>query len=417
MNIALITDDFYPSTGGLATTLKNFNHQFKKLKENLFIFNNSYESENCFKIIYSTLGMKALKNRDKKFFFYYVKLLIMILFFFRTIKLMDRIKLVLYYCFFPRNFVNRIESIKNLIIYFKKNKLDVIITANSLYPLFYGFIISKWFNKPLLNLAHGDDFSTKFPSNLHSILFKNIQSIVLSNKIMERLFLKIYNVQKEKLEIIYRGVNAEQMLVSESKEALRNELNLSQDHFIVLTVCRIHRRKGLETSINAIKQIYEENPKLPLKYIIIGTGPEEKKFQDLVSNLNLSDNIKLLGAVDDEARNKYYKASDIFVLVPTIQKGSIEGFGIVYIEANYYKLPVIGSLSGGIKEAIIEGKTGYLIEPNNMEKLKERILSLYNNNELRKEFGEYGYKRVMDNYSWEKIAKSYQKLLKKLIKD
>ena len=86
-----------------------------------------------------------------------------------------------------------------------------------------------------------------------------------------------------------------------------------------------------------------------------------------------------------------------------LEKKSIEGFGIVFLEANYYKLPVIGSYSGGMIESIINGKTGFLIEPNNLSQLIEKIIYLYKNQEVRDKFGEFGKFRVIKEYNWTKI--------------
>ena len=81
----------------------------------------------------------------------------------------------------------------------------------------------------------------------------------------------------------------------------------------------------------------------------------------LVKRLNLEKDVKFLGNCDIETRNKFYKMSDIFLMPSITTKNDIEGFGIVFLEANYFKVPVIGTRTGGIVEAIIDGKTGFLI--------------------------------------------------------
>jgi len=81
---------------------------------------------------------------------------------------------------------------------------------------------------------------------------------------------------------------------------------------------------------------------------------------------------------------------------------SIEGFGLVFLEANFYKIPVIGSYSGGIRDAVKNGKTGLLVKPNNLEDLIEKILYLYDNEEIRIEMGKQGYNRVINEFLWEK---------------
>ena len=91
----------------------------------------------------------------------------------------------------------------------------------------------------------------------------------------------------------------------------------------------------------------------------------------MTKNLKLEDKVTFLGNVTDNIRNKYLKASDIFILPSIATPKSIEGFGIVYLEANYYNLPVIGTISGGITEAIEDHKSGLLIKPNDLDDLIE----------------------------------------------
>ncbi len=425
MNIAVITDNFYPVTGGITTTLLNFLDKMTTLGHKVFIFNNSYNGKTCFWIIhYAETFKKYFFHQKKSFYFFLIQIFFRNLFCFKGLKFKDRVKTALYNAFYPDDIVNRVKSVKNLVSYFKKYKIDVILSASSSYPLFYSFILSKWFNIPLTTLAHGEDFLKKYTLNMNTTIFQNLEKIIVSNKIMKRLFLKIHNVKDEKLEIIFRGVNIEKVIIRESKEQLRDKLNIPQKDFIILTVSRLHYRKGIKTIINALKQIIDENPKVPIKYYIIGTGPEEESLKNLVLELKLEKYIKLLGRINDNLRNKYYKLSDLFILVPELKRDrilpkniSIEGFGIIYLEANYFKLPVIGSLSGGIKKAIKDGKTGYLINPNDEIGLKEKIMLLFNNEKMRNDLGNFGHERVIEFFNWDNIALDYQKILNHIIKE
>ena len=96
---------------------------------------------------------------------------------------------------------------------------------------------------------------------------------------------------------------------------------------------------------------------------------------------------------------------------------SIEGFGIVYLEANYFKLPVIGTISGGIIEAIEDHKSGLLIKPNDLNSLIDAIVYLYENEEERKRMGEYGHNRVINNYNWNLLVNEYIRVFENVIKE
>ena len=128
----------------------------------------------------------------------------------------------------------------------------------------------------------------------------------------------------------------------------------------------------------------------------------------------LEDDVIFLGKCDTLTRNKFYKLSDLFLMPSAREKNSIEGFGVVYLEANYYKVPVIGSKIMGVSESIINGETGFLVKPNNLEDLVEKIVYLYENETVRKSMGEKGYKRVIEKYNWENIINDYIDFFKNL---
>ncbi|MHA1273758.1 MAG: glycosyltransferase family 4 protein [Promethearchaeota archaeon] len=419
MNIALITDDYLPNTGGIANTNVNIRDGLLKLGEKVFVFNNTLDDPraNCYKILESNKTLKSLMKIDLSFYIFIIKLFFRILFSLKGLKFKDRFNLAFYYCFYPRNLVNRIYSTKNLFKYCKDKKINVILSGKAAHPLFYSFIISKILRIPMATIAHGDDFLIRYPFGLNTIIFKNIEKIIVTNRIMKNLLSKIHNVKNEKLKVIHLGVNTEQCNVPQTKEELRKKLKIPENVFIIITVSRFYPRKGFETVLKAINLIIKENPNINLKYYIIGSGEEQEKIQKLIEKLKLQKYVKMLGFIDDNLKNQYYKLSDVFVLVPEIKKDSIEGFGIVYIEANFFKLPTIGTASGGVRIAVEDGKTGFLIKPGDYHELKNKILQLYNNPELRKQLGESGYKRVLEQFTWDKNIIDYHNVLNELIKN
>lgn len=417
MNIALITDDFLPSSGGITNVLVNVSKRLNKKGDSVYVLNGKMEKHESlyYNILESKKTIKDLKNQDVEFFLFCLRLLIKLLFTFKNLKLNERIKLAFFYCMYPKKFVNRILSIKNLVNFFKNVKIDVILSGKAAHPLIYSYILSNWFNIPVSVIAHGDDFLIDYPLNVDSIIFQKIDKIIVTNKIMKHLLINIHKVSQEKVKIIHLGVDITESKISKTKKQLREKHHISQESFLILTVSRFYPRKGFQTVIRALNLLKEENPEILIKYYIIGTGEEKSKIEKLVKKLNLKDRVSFLGFVSERLKNEFYKMADLFVLVPEVKKGSIEGFGIVYLEANFFKVPVIGSYSGGVKIAVKDGKTGFLIKPNNEKKLKEKMVFLYQHEKLRKELGELGHKRVLKKFDWDKNAIKYRKLLNKLV--
>jgi len=419
MKIALITNDFLPKTGGITNVMVNVSDKLTELKEKVYVFNSScYNKEKLhLKILSKDNTLKGIVKHNIKLYYFLFYLFLKILLNFKGIKLKQRLRLASFYCFYPKFVVMRLISIKNLVSFFKKNRFEIIISGTANFPLLYSYILSKWFKIPLITIAHGDDFLIRYPLKIKEFLFQDIQKVVVTNEIMKKLFLKIYKINPNNVRVIHLGVNLENSEVKESSQELRKKHNISPDEFIILSVSRFYPRKGFETVLKAVKLIINELPNVRIRYLIIGSGEEEQKIRNTIKKLNLDNRVELLGSLDEKLKNEYYKLSNVFVLVPEIKKNSIEGFGIVYIEANYFKLPVIGSRSGGVRIAIEDGKSGFLIEPNNVKELKEKILVLYKNKELRQKLGEYGYNRVIKHFNWKDNALKYRELLKTTIRE
>jgi glycosyltransferase involved in cell wall biosynthesis len=140
---------------------------------------------------------------------------------------------------------------------------------------------------------------------------------------------------------------------------------------ILLTVGRLVKRKGHYWFIaNVLKN-------LPVDYIylIAGVGPEQDSLIELIRELDLTKRVYLLGRVSDEEKNCLYQISDIFVMPNISVKNDQEGFGIVLLEAGRYGLPTIASNIEGIRDAVIDRKTGFLVEEKNAQDFLNAIMN------------------------------------------
>ncbi|MFX1274375.1 MAG: glycosyltransferase family 4 protein [Promethearchaeota archaeon] len=409
MRILLITDDFYPNSGGIAYTLKTLCENIKRTDHKLYIINPYYEGKNIFKkyVLKNKKLMKDFFNfKDKKF----IRVLIfstILLIRNKTLKLKHRINLILYLLMRPSLFFAVFKNIEIILPLIEKLKIDLLLTGHSGDPLYIALIIGKLKNLKVITLLHGLELVIRNIFSLRTYYIQNADKIIISNPWIKKLAIKIHNIEESKIEIIHRGVVVKQLEIRKTKEELRLKYNIPKSQFVLLSVGRHVERKNFNLVILALKAIKEKIPDINIKYYLIGDGPDTNKLKNLAERLNLNDNITFLGRVDIKTRNEFYKLSDLFVMPSLSQKNSIEGFGIVFIEANFYKVPVIGTRSGGIKEAIVDGKTGFLINPNDLNQLIERILYLYKNPEECINLGLNGYNRVIKEYNWDTIINDY----------
>ena len=132
---------------------------------------------------------------------------------------------------------------------------------------------------------------------------------------------------------------------------------------ILLTVGRLIKRKGHAWFIENVFG------KLPDHYIymIAGLGPEQEQVEKIIRKFNLTDRVHLLGYISEEEKNCLYQISDLFIMPNISVEGDQEGFGIVALEAGSHGLPVIATDLEGIRDAIIEGKTGRLIKEKDVQ--------------------------------------------------
>jgi len=144
----------------------------------------------------------------------------------------------------------------------------------------------------------------------------------------------------------------------EKKEALRKKMNLGTSR-ILLTVSRLVERKGHRYILLALQKLIKEFPEI--HYIIAGDGPERPNLEEYVLREKLGEHVTFTGKISEDEKRLLYSVCDIFVMTPISDAHDVEGFGMVYLEAQAYGKPVIGTSVGGVEEAV--GGYGFIVEP------------------------------------------------------
>lgn len=169
----------------------------------------------------------------------------------------------------------------------------------------------------------------------------------------------------------------------------------------ILSIGTLSKRKGFDLLIMAFsRSLYSKYGKL----LIVGDGPEKKRLLNLVSELKLFNNVQFKNYLNDEELCAIYENAEIFAMLNREVNGDYEGFGIVFLEAASYELPVIGGNNGGVSDAIINEKTGFLVDPYDIDGVAAKLNELFMNHELREKMGMAARDMVMDTYSWARVA-------------
>jgi len=190
-----------------------------------------------------------------------------------------------------------------------------------------------------------------------------------------------WGVEEDKIKVIYNATN---FPVIDRKEA--------SDKLTILSVGRLVNWKGFDQLIDLMTQLVKESPELLL--LIVGDGPLKNELQNKINNLNLNNNIKLVGKVSKEEVFRYMQSADVFVL-----NTSYEGLPHIVLEAMAARLPVVITRVGGNVEVVKDGESGFLYNLGDMDDLKKKIKLLLSDKSLAKRLSDVAYNDVQQ-YSW-----------------
>ncbi len=248
----------------------------------------------------------------------------------------------------------------------------------------------------------------------------NHSSLIISLSETEKNDLvNLYHSPPEKIRVVPGGVNLRQF-VNTPKDKARDKLGFNQGDFILLYVGRLEWRKGIGTLISAVKLLKNDLPNI--KAIIVGGciyGKQKnvddfKEYQRLFKKSEeegVKDLVRFMGRVDNGRIPLLYSAADVFV-IPSYY----EPFGLVALEAEACKVPIVASRVGGLTTIIQDGKNGLLFEPRNPLDLKEKVLQIRKSADLAKTLVDNAYRDVVANYSWKNIAAKINDIYKLITK-
>jgi phosphatidylinositol alpha-1,6-mannosyltransferase len=179
------------------------------------------------------------------------------------------------------------------------------------------------------------------------------------------------------------------------------------NHIIsICSVSRILRFKGHDFVLKTLATL-PKNYQSKIRYNIAGTGAYLPMLKQLVKQLHLENIVSFRGYVADDNLPSFYNEHDLFILCTreSPDTTSVEGFGLVFLEAQSCGIPVIGARTGGIPDAVAEGNGGWLIEQDNTVELSSLLVKLTDNQILVTQMGEKARKRVENFCTWEIYCK------------
>jgi glycosyltransferase involved in cell wall biosynthesis len=171
----------------------------------------------------------------------------------------------------------------------------------------------------------------------------------------------------------------------------------------VISVGGIKPRKGYHISLRAFTLLQKRFP--DARYLIAGGGignSYHRELMDLIRRENIR-NVEFLDALTWEQLDPHYRAADMLAITSQDEGDHFEGFVFVFLEAGAYGLPVIGTRSGGIPDAVVDGETGFLLPPTDVDGVARAMIALAENPALSRTMGLAGRARA-EFLTWERFA-------------
>jgi phosphatidylinositol alpha-1,6-mannosyltransferase len=176
-------------------------------------------------------------------------------------------------------------------------------------------------------------------------------------------------------------------------------------------------RKGHDMVIRVLPRVLQKVPNVT--FLIAGDGPYRGQLEQVAAAVGVQDRVIFANKISDQDLPDVYALSDVFVMPSRAQleKCDVEGFGLVFLEANACGKPVIGGRSGGIPDAIVDGETGLLVNPHDLEDIASALIRLLSDHELADRLGEQGRLRVVNKFNWMQVGDRVQSIMNAVVQE
>jgi len=282
----------------------------------------------------------------------------------------------------------------------RKGEYKHLIVGHILPLGWIAYLVDKFIPTPYTVFLHGMDFTFAIKTQRNrertKKILKKAKHIICANSYTAKLAKEFLGPELAvKVEIVNPGVDISARPSLTEIELLRDKYNL-YDKKILFSIGRLIKRKGFDKVIEVMPKVAKANPNL--YYVLAGNGPDRKYIHAMAKK---NKNVIFLGAIDDLEKQAWLAMADVFIMPAREIAGDFEGFGIVYLEANLAGTAVIAGDSGGVRDAVKDGYSGLLVDPENNQQISNAITKLIKDATLRKKLVDQGRSRVKKEFRWE----------------
>ncbi len=311
--------------------------------------------------------------------------------------------------------IERVKGIKLFRKYRKANLVNNFINNNSNIRAVFA---DHWKSLELIKdeclkktktfcLLHSKEINHERGSSLNNRLIKSTNKadyIIANSNFTKKLAIDV-GINPSKIHIIFPGINKPKKI--ENLYKIKAKDIFKESFPKIITVARLDKRKGHDKILMLIKNLKSKFPKI--KYLSIGTGEEENNLLKLAKELSIEKDVIFLKNIDYGLKIALMAEANLFLMPNRIEKKSVEGFGISFVEAASYGVASIGGKDGGASDAINNGKTGLICDGKDLNSIYEAVIKIFENENFIK-FGKNA-KTFSEKFHWDIIIKNYLKLI------
>jgi phosphatidyl-myo-inositol dimannoside synthase len=185
--------------------------------------------------------------------------------------------------------------------------------------------------------------------------------------------------------------------------ALRQRLALGSGP-LLLTVARLVPHKGQDMAIEALAAIAHDFP--DARYLLVGGGRDRARLEALARSFGVGDRVVFAGMLTDAEIAEAYATATVYVGPSRLDRGiNVEGFGISFIEAAASGIPSVAGDSGGVRSAVRDGETGYVVAPTDVKAIAGAIRTLLTDDARREQMGRAARAAVEAHYNWARVGR------------
>ncbi|WP_158289954.1 glycosyltransferase family 4 protein [Ramlibacter sp. WS9] len=236
---------------------------------------------------------------------------------------------------------------------------------------------------------------------------------ILANSEFTAGLLMGIGIARERIDVVSGGVDSRRFAPSPGgRESSRAALGLAPDDVVLLTVCRLVTKKGVEVLLDALTLLQSAFPRL--KLIVVGDGRRRKTYEARAKALGLEGMVRFAGRVPHDDVPPYFWASDLFVLASYESRHAggavrdVETMGRVLCEANAAGLPLVATASGGTPSVVRDGVNGVLVPPADAGALADAIARVLHTPALAAQLANAGRARARDEFDWSAVMARHE---------